>query len=238
VGLARTPGSAMLAGMDALARLREASEPRLEVDPSVPAPGRVALLSGSFDPVTVGHLGVAAAALATVADLVVLVYAAARLPKEPGAPPGLLPESDRIAALEAVCAGDDRLALGLTSHGLLVDQVRGARRRFPVARLTVLAGSDKAVQLLDPRWYVDRDADLAALFAAAQLRVAVRTGEDVALAAALARPENARWAPRFLPLEVDPAVAGVSSRLVRERIRRGEDVTALVPPAARSFLGA
>jgi len=222
--------------VDVLGELRAAEDPRLVVDLEGHAPASVALLSGSFDPVTLGHLGVAEAALGAGAGLVVLVYAVSTLPKDPGAPEAWLAEEDRIRALEAVCRSRGGLVVGLASHGLITDQVRAARRRFPGSALTVLVGSDKAVQLLDPGWYADRDPALERLFAEADVRYVVRAGGEAAIAEAFGRARNERWARRFAPLRADPALAGVSSRLVRERLGRGEDVSALVPAEALPFL--
>ncbi|HXF73868.1 MAG TPA: adenylyltransferase/cytidyltransferase family protein [Actinomycetota bacterium] len=192
-------------------------------------PGTVAILSGSFDPPTVGHLALAEAAAAE-ADLVLLVYSARTLPKDPGAPPPLLPEEARVEALRALAAGRPWLRAALCSHGLLAEQARAAADRFPGARLLLAMGSDKALQLLDPRWYEDRDRTLDELFALAEVRYAVRAGDEGRVEAALAEPANARWRGRFRRLELPPGAAPVSSRAVREALRGGRPVGALVPP--------
>jgi nicotinate-nucleotide adenylyltransferase len=215
---------------DVLQALRTSERPRLVLWPeSEPAPPSVALLAGSFDPITVAHMAMARAARAD-AGLVVLVYAVATLPKEPGTPGPLLTERQRIRIVAEVCAAHPGLALGLCSHGLLADQVAAAGERFPGARLAVVLGSDKLVQLFDPGWYDDRDASLAALFAAAEVRYSVRDGADPA--PALAEAGALGLAGRIRPLDVDPAIAAVSSREVRELVRAGGDVAGLVPPEA------
>jgi nicotinamide-nucleotide adenylyltransferase len=221
-----------------LARLREAGAPVMVLleDPAG-EPASVALVPGSFDPLTVGHAALSEAAAARE-DLVVLVYSARTLPKEgPGAGAPLLGEADRLEVLRRFCRGRLGMVPGVCSHGLLADQVAAAAARFPGARLTLVVGSDKVLQLLDPRWYGDRDAALEGLFARAEVRFAVRAGEEGAVEEALARPENRRWRGRFSRLEVPPEVAAVSSRAVRELLRRGEDVRGLVPPEVHPFLG-
>jgi nicotinic acid mononucleotide adenylyltransferase len=191
----------------------------------------VALLAGSFDPVTVAHVALAEAALDHV-RLVVAVYSARTLPKEPGTEGPLLGEVQRIRTLAAVCAAREGMAVGLCSHGLLADQVAAATDRFPGTQVFVVLGSDKLVQLLDPAWYDDRDAALRGLFSSAHVLFAPRRGDGDAVARALREAAALGWADRIHDLDVPPSLAAVASRDVRERARRGVDVSALVPPEA------
>jgi len=223
---------------EALDGLRTSDIPRLVLwpedanGPSDRAVGSAAVLSGSFDPLTVAHEAVARAA-AGAADAVVLLYSPRTLPKEPGTAGPLLSESERLDVLERFCASRPKVALGLCSHGLLVDQVRAAMGRFPGAELTVVLGSDKLIQLFVPHWYEDRDEALGALFGAAAIRYALRRGDGEAVAALLADAAGAGWTDRIERLDVDPVVAAVAARDVRERARSGAPVDPLVPPEAR-----
>ena len=217
-----------------LDELRRARDPTLLILPDVaPAPPRIALLSGSFDPMTVAHAALAEATLREHAGVVLLTYSVRTILKEGPAPPALLPERDRLAALTTFCRRRAEagwaLAVGLCSHGLLVDQIRAARARFPVAQLALAMGSDKLLQVLDPKWYADREASLEALFANASILYAVRTGEERLLTNTLRRPENAGWLGRLHRVAVPGSVAGISSRDVRDLVRLGEDATPLVP---------
>jgi nicotinic acid mononucleotide adenylyltransferase len=217
--------------MDLLERARAAPDGRLVSDAPFPAAERVALLPASFDPLTVGHAALADAALRE-RSAVVLLYSVRTLPKEGEAGAPLLAEIDRVRSMEAFVAGRPGALVAVTSASLLVDQAEAAAVAFPGAAVQVLAGSDKVVQLVDPRWYDDVDAALARLFAAAVVRYAVRGGDDpVEL-----RRLGARWPGRLVPIDVDPGVTDVSSRDVRERHRRGDDVSELVPPEIRPFL--
>ena len=221
----------------ALDRMRRATRPSLVVHPDPASSGPVALLPGSFDPVTRGHLALARRAL-DHADLVVLLYSVRTLPKEQDASPPLLSEDVRLAALEAVSRSNPRLRVGVASHGLLADQVRAAGERFPQVELFVAVGSDKVLQMLDPKWYRDRDRTLEELLRRARVLYAERAGEEGLVEAALSRPASARWRDRFARLEVSPEAAAISSRLVRDRLRRGADPAALVPSEAVPFLPA
>jgi nicotinic acid mononucleotide adenylyltransferase len=217
--------------------LRLAEEPRLELlSELAEKPDRVGLLPGSYDPPTVAHVALAEAALHDHVDLVALVYSVRTLPKEGEAHPPLLNEAQRIEALVRIAAAHPGCAAGLISHGLLADQAAAARTRFPEADLFLVMGSDKLLQLLDPKWYRDRDATLASLFAQARALYAVRTGDAEAIGETLAAPQNDRWRSRFVPLGVPPQVAAVSAREVRARIRRGQEVRPLVPPEVHALV--
>jgi nicotinate-nucleotide adenylyltransferase len=220
-----------------LQELREAPEPvlRLRTEPAGPEPRSVALLSGSFDPLTIGHVALAEAALGH-AQLVLLVYSVRPLPKEAEAPPPLLSEDQRLAVLEAFCATRPGLEPALCSHGLLAEQVEAAAARFPASDLALVMGSDKVRQMLDPGWYEDPGGVLGPLFSRSKVLYAVRAGEDGLVEEMLGQPGNALWRSRFEPLDVAPDIAAVSSRLVRERLASGHDVSHLVPAEAMALL--
>jgi hypothetical protein len=92
----------------------------------------------------------------------------------------------------------------LVNGGLYVEQARMARALLaPDVEISLIVGFDKVPQIFDPRYYVDRDAALRALFKEAALIVAPRgRASEADLAALLARPENRLFAPyvRFCPL--------------------------------------
>lgn len=222
----------MREGAELLETLRRAADPRLVVLGGLPVePTAVTLVSSSFDPLTLGHVGLVEAA-AFEGELVLLVYAARTLPKEGDPAPPLLAEADRLEVVQRFCATRSGLAAALCSHGLLVEQAEAARRRFPGARLTLAMGSDKALQLLDPRWYEDRDAELLRLVASADIRFAVRAGDRGRVEATLSSPENVRFVSAFHEVRLEPSVAAISARQVRELARRGEPFEHLVPPEA------
>jgi nicotinic acid mononucleotide adenylyltransferase len=209
----------------------------LLVTPEPGSPGTVALLPGSFDPITVAHAALADE-VAARADLVVLVYAVRTLPKEGVGPPPLLSPEERLRILRRFSDARPGLTVGVASHGLLAEQVEAASDRFPRARVWLVMGSDKALQLLDPKWYRDRDASLSALFERAGVLYAERAGQEGAVEAALQRAENGAWRDLFELVDLDPAVAAISSRAVRERLLAGADVRRLVPEAAREAVAA
>jgi nicotinamide-nucleotide adenylyltransferase len=219
-----------------LERLRQTDTPTVIVRPEQNLRrGSVALLSGSFDPMTVAHVALVQAALEKV-DLVVLLYSVRTLPKEGDAPPPFLKELERIDVLERFCSRSSRTAVGLSSHGLLAEQVAATRATFSDADVWLIMGSDKVLQILDPKWYEDRDRVLAALFDTAGALYADRAGQEGQVEAAIQSPQNVQWRHRFARLDIPPEVASISSRSVRDRLAAGDDVSELVVPEARPYL--
>jgi cytidyltransferase-like protein len=225
---------------EALRAMRSATRPAVRLlggPPPTGSPRAVALLPGSFDPPTVGHVSLAEAAAREV-DLVLLVYTAAPLPKASGASPALLDEPSRIEALTRLARARPGVGAAVASHGLLVDQVEAVGEALPGSRIVLAVGSDKLLQVLDPAWYEDRDTALRRLFDRAVVRYAVRGEDEEPVLRALRDPSNARWAGSIDRLDLPGGVAAVSSSLVRERLRRGEPVDRLVPPEVSPLLPA
>lgn len=193
------------------------------------------MVPGSFDPMTVAH---AALAGSVGAELALLVWSSATLPKERG--PGgalvvpLLEPEDRLASMLAWCGPRPWARVAICSHGLLADQAEAAAAAFPGARLVFGIGSDKALQLLDPGWYEDRDADLGRLFARAEVAWALRSGDEERIHAALDR--ELRWRDRFRRIDLPSDLRALSSRAVRIAVRLGDDVSGAVPAEVLTFV--
>lgn len=190
----------------------------------------VALLPGSFNPPTSAHLLLAERARADGYEAVVPTIARETVGKGTS---GLILE-DRLLAMRAACGS--AFPVAVCSHGLYADQADAAARAFPGADLALLVGSDKVFQILDERWYDDRDAALDRLFSAARLVVAPRADQSERLRDALAEPRTRRWADRVEVLRLHPAVNDLSSTRVRGLLRAGADPAGLVPPAVAAIL--
>jgi len=216
-------------------RLRTAEQPTLLVEEDTGVPQRVAFLSGSFDPLTLGHTTLAEAA-AERADLVVLMYSVRTLPKEGDLVPPLLSEEERLDIVSTWCERHPGIVPGVCSHGLLSNQADAVRGCFPGARPLIVLGSDKALQLLDPKWYEDRDSELGALFKQSDVLYAARTGEEGRVEEALALRENSRWRRHFTQIEIPSTVAAISARKVRTLVAKGKRFDKLLPPESVSAL--
>jgi nicotinic acid mononucleotide adenylyltransferase len=217
---------------------------------------RLVAVSGSFNPPHVAHLALlAAGAAAAGADAGVFVLSIRTIDKERVT--GLLLEdrlwllcrlsaaggAGRDAPPEGAAApsgGRPRLGVIATAQGLYVDQARALQSLAPRAgRVVFVTGYDKIVQILDPRYYADRDAALDELFSRASFFVAPRDASTPAdLAQLLGRPENRRFAAGVSPLDISPQLARVSSTAIRDGVAAGAELRGAVPPAVRRHLRA
>jgi nicotinate-nucleotide adenylyltransferase len=179
---------------------------------------RVALFGGSFDPVHNGHLFVALAAMEELSLERIFFVPAAQSPFKPETKPA--PPELRLRMLRLALAGQTRYEVdaqeirrGGTSYTL--DTVRDYRRRFPKAELFYLIGADHIPQL--HKW---RAAD--ELATTLEFVAIPRPGEG---APAPAPPPGFRVRTlRGFPL-------ALSSSQIRERVRTGKTIDALVPAA-------
>ncbi len=167
---------------------------------------RVALLGGSFNPPHVAHLMAAFWALATqpVDEVWLLPAYTHPFGKD------LAPFADRVRMCELaaralrgvhVCAAEEELA-GDPLVGKTARTLEHLREKRPTHRFSLVVGADVLPET--GKWYRwDRVCELAGLV------VVGREG--------------------YPAVEGAPALPAVSSTLIRERLARGEDVSALVP---------
>jgi len=212
-----------------LDQLNPEGAPQALIVPGSPIPqGIIIVFPGSFNPPTYAHLALMSQARQYVrshllsADeqkqIVRLYTAISRhiVDKEAVQRPTLL---DRIMLLDTILRHHLRhTGIMLLNRGLYVEQAQGMRTCFPgVTRLYFLIGFDKIVQILDPRYYKDRDAALRELFALAELLVAPRgnvSQED--LNNLLNKPENIQFARYIHPLPFSAAYRDFSSTRIRQ----------------------
>ena len=177
---------------------------------------KVGLYGGSFDPVHLGHLLVAQAALEELALDRLIFIPAAQSPFKPDQKP--TSAVDRMRMLRLALAGQTRIEVDeqeIERGGIsfTIDTVRDYVRRFPGAELFYLIGADHIPKL--PLWREARE--LAGL---ARFLVIPRPGEAVM---PLPSPFHGQALNGF-PL-------GVSSSQIRSRVKAGKSVENLVPSA-------
>jgi nicotinate-nucleotide adenylyltransferase len=170
---------------------------------------RIGVFGGTFDPVHVGHLAIANAALESIPlDRVVFVLAR-RSPLKDAGP--VAAEEDRLRMLELAVAGEPRFA---------VSRIELDREgpSYTVETLERLAGADELFLILGgdavadlPRW-----KDPERIAALATLAVAERPGA----------PERAGRTP---VVRFDAPRLDISSRELRARASRGRSLRYLVP---------
>jgi nicotinate-nucleotide adenylyltransferase len=176
----------------------------------------IGLFGGSFNPVHLGHLLMAQAAVEELGLSRLFFVPAAQSPFKPGAE--LAPAEERLRLLRLALVGKTQYAIdaqeivrGGTSYS--IDTVRNYAAQFPGARLWYVIGSDHAGLL--PKW---RAADELATLV--EFAVFARPGEN----ANAVPPPFRGWALRGYPFEV-------SASEIRERVRVGRSIDWLVPPA-------
>lgn len=176
----------------------------------------IGLFGGSFDPVHCGHLLVAQAALEELSLSRLFFIPAAQSPFKPQTAPA--PAAERVRMLRLALAGQvaceiDEQELRRGGTSFTIDTVRDYTRRFPGAELFYLIGADHVPTL--PAW---REAEeLAGLV---EFVVIPRPGQ---VAAKFPAPFRGRELAGF-PM-------GLSSSVVRQRVRTGLPVRGLVPEA-------
>ena len=172
---------------------------------------RVGVFGGTFDPVHVGHLAIALAAVESIPLDRVLFVPARRSPLKDRDP--LASVADRVAMLEAAIANEPRFALSrveLEREGVsyTVDTLEALRAE---GELFLILGSDALADLA--RWRApDRIRDLATILVAA-------------------RPGAPEPDPKHRAHAFDAPRLDISSRELRARAARGLSLRYLVPDA-------
>lgn len=181
---------------------------------------RIGLFGGCFNPVHLGHIAAARAALAHLALDRVIFIPSGQPPLKGSA--GLLAGPDRLAMLELALQDEPAMeasAIEIERSGpsYTVDTVRTLRSALPAgAELFFLLGGDCLARL--PQW-----KGIEELRAAVRFAILPRGGEGTGpLAEEL--------------VGVPMAPMAISSTLVRARCAGGEPVDALVPPAVAAYL--
>jgi len=185
---------------------------------------KIGLFGGSFDPVHLGHLLVAQAAIEELGLERLFFIPAAQSPFKPESKPA--PAAARLQMLRLALAGRtnceiDEQEIRRSGISYTIDTVRDYARRFPWAGLFYLIGADNAAKL--NAW---REAgELAQL---AEFVAIPRPGEAVA-----------NFPPPFRGRMLKGFPLGVSSSEIRARVKAGLPVEHLVPsPVAEAIRSA
>jgi nicotinate-nucleotide adenylyltransferase len=177
---------------------------------------KIGLFGGSFDPVHLGHLLVARAALEELALTKLFFIPAAQSPFKSNATP--TPAALRLQMLHLALAGEmaceiDDLEINRGGLSYTVDTLRHYAKKYAGAELFYLIGSDQAALL--PQW---REAE--ALAQLAEFIVVPRLGHAPAAIPAPFRGRALRGFPN-----------AISSTEIQARRRAGLPITHLTPPA-------
>jgi len=173
--------------------------------------GSVALLPGAWNPPTLAHVAVARAARAWTEEAVLVVPRS--FPHKGFEGPGL---ERRLEWLKRLAA--DEFSVAVADQGLFIDMAREWRRVAGDGRIFVVCGTDAAERIVN--WDYRPGDSIERQLEEYELLVAARGSAYV---------PPAHLAARIHALALGDDWHDVSSTEVRERIRRGEEWTGLVP---------
>ncbi len=189
---------------------------------------KLGILGGTFDPPHFGHLQMAEAALTQLHLDQVLFAPVGVQPLKQGHPATALEQRARM--VELAIASDPRFALSradLDRPGphYTVDLLAIIQRQYPDAALWFIMGEDSLSDLL--RW-----RDPARLIQLARLAVLRRPGYEPDW------PTFDRLVPNLREhLDwIEHAEIAISARDIRQRVKAGLPITALVPPRVIDYL--
>lgn len=181
-------------------------------------PARLGVFPGTFNPVTVAHLALARAAMASV-DEVLFV-----LPREfPHKEYAGASFTERVEMLCAALADAPAFSLASTSGGLFAEIAAECLQAYGGGvHLSFLCGRDAAERVAN--WDYGQPGAFAGMLRGFELLVAARSGDYAPVPQLRARVRRLELAADF---------DGVSATEVRRRIARGEPWEHLAPAAVR-----
>jgi nicotinate-nucleotide adenylyltransferase len=186
---------------------------------------RVGVLGGTFDPVHRGHLTLALAARDELALDEVLFVPAGQPWRKAGRI--VAPADDRLAMLRLALEGQpafrvETLELDRPGPSYTADTLEALRAARPDDELFCILGEDALADL--PNWVrPERILELSTLVVARREGVPRAAGERLT-----GLNERVVW----LQMPLVP----VSATAIRERVRRGEPIGEMVPPAVAAYI--
>jgi nicotinate-nucleotide adenylyltransferase len=177
--------------------------------------GRLGVLPGTFNPVTIAHLALGHSALEHVDEVVFVLPRV--LPHKPFSGASF---EERVEMLRAATAAEPRWSIAAADGGLFVEIAEECRAAYgPAARLSFVCGRDAAERIAG--WDYGRPGVFEEMLEAFDLLVAPRQGAGAD--------------PQFRELAVAGDLDAVSATQVRQRLARGEAWEHLVPAEIREM---
>ena len=202
------------------------------------------MIAGSFNPITLAHLSLSGGAL-QLPDVgtVWLSLAVHTVDKEHITGAFL---EDRLCMLETLAETQQNVGVVLCNRGLYVEQAEALSSELVASgqELVFVVGYDKIQQILDPRYYEDREASLDRLFSLARFLVAERGAYGAqALHALLSEKTNRAYSGRIAPLTTlpvyhDPALSSTTVRTAYAQSGGSPADAFAVPEAVQAFIAA
>lgn len=190
---------------------------------------RIGIYGGSFDPVHNGHINAAKSFMEELSLNKIILVPAYSAPHKKGL--AVTPSEHRLNMCRLAFGNIPNMEVSeieieRKDEGYMADTVAELREKYPEDEFFLLIGGD--MLLTFHRWHNwHRIAEQAVIAAAAR-----NYDEDSAMEAeaALLRAEGAEVV--IIPIDVKE----ISSTAVRENVRRGDDISFMVPPEVAEYI--
>lgn len=190
---------------------------------------RIGIYGGSFDPVHNGHINAAKNFMEELSLDKIIIVPAYCSPFKKGL--AVTPSQHRLNMCNIAFGNTEGFEVSdieilRADEGYMSDTVAQIREQYPDAELFLLLGSDQL--LIFQKWYAwSKITDEATVAAAART-----WDDDAAMEAAAAVLRSYGAEVIIVPIDVKE----LSSTDVREAVRRGDDISAMVPPGVAEYI--
>jgi nicotinate-nucleotide adenylyltransferase len=219
-------------------------EPHIELIKRAEVTGpRLGVFAASFNPITIAHLELMRRAASQFSLDETLALAGKTNADKNNYE---CPLEERLRMLALTFAGDRGVSTGLSSHAYYVDMLTALERVYPLeTHLHFIVGFDTFERVLDPyerytakyfRRFDNRADALQYLLGRSRLIVAGRAGADYTHIRALVEREQVETSDRILYLDFPSDLGERSATEVRCRVRAGQSIAGLVPPAVEAYI--
>lgn len=193
---------------------------------------RLGVMGGSFDPVHLGHLGIAGDSVAAF-DLEGVVFVPAANPPHKTSRV-LAPAEDRLRMVELAVAGKSHFTVSdveirRDGPSYTIDTLDEMKRERPQVELSFIIGADSLHEL--HLWYRARE-----LAERHRFIVARRSGTDGPDMEALAGFFGEEGARRLVERFIDTSDYPISATEIRRRVKAGESISDMVPEAVLRYI--
>lgn len=190
---------------------------------------RIGIYGGSFDPVHNGHINAARNFMEELSLDKIIIVPAYCSPFKKGL--AVTPSQHRLNMCNIAFGNTEGFEVSdveilRADEGYMSDTVAQIREQYPDAELFLLLGSDQL--LIFQKWHAwNKITDEATVAAAART-----WDDDAAMEAAAAVLRSYGAEVIIVPIDVKE----LSSTDVREAVRRGDDISAMVPPGVAEYI--
>ncbi|PON14432.1 hypothetical protein C2W62_29085 [Candidatus Entotheonella serta] len=196
---------------------------------TAPQPGRLGVLGGAYNPITLAHLAIADAAV-TEMHLDEVLFCLPQVPPHKTIFGATLEQ--RLDMMQLAVSDRFYATIGMCSHGLFLDIERSLRHRYPPdTDVFFITGRDAAERILT--WeYDDTERALHEMFSAFQFIVCDREG-------AFVMPDDSRlilYHSRIHHFAIPDGLDYISSTAIRDRLQQHQPIDDLVPAAVADFI--